>query len=321
MEERIDILMATYNGEKYVEEQIKSILNQTYKNFRLIISDDCSTDNTVSILKEFEQKDDRVIVYYQEKNLGYVKNFEFLLEKVENNLYMLADQDDVWLPDKVKISYNTLKERNADLTFSDLTVVDENLNELYPSFMKLKKTFDKAKKYDDYRAVYLYNVVTGCTILSKKKFINKILPIPEGFKYIPHDYWISLIVGMNGKLAFIDKPLIKYRQHANNQIGSRKMVDSFTKFEDVRKLFIDVKLSIFEGHNKYNGCFPDNLKLLSKKALKYYKNIEHKKYFNFKGWNIFHRLYKYDNFKYYIINFIILNMPLFGKILYKLKKS
>lgn len=320
MEERIDVLMATYNGEKYVAEQIESILNQTYKNFRLIISDDCSTDNTVQILKEYEEKDDRVIVYYQNNNLGYVKNFEFLLEKVENNLYMLSDQDDVWLPDKIKLSYNTLKEKDSDLVFSDLIVVDKDLNELYPSFMKLKKTFNKAQKYTDYRAIYLYNVVTGCTILSKKKLIQKILPIPEGFKYIPHDYWIALIVGMNGKISFINKPLIKYRQHGNNQIGSKKMIDSFTKFDEVRKLFIDVKLSIFEGHVKYNKSFPENLKKLSQDALNYYKNIEHKKYFNFKGWGTFHKLYKYDNFKYYIINFIILNLPMFGRGMYKIKK-
>ena len=94
MQEKIDVLMATYNGEKYLKEQIDSILNQTYQNIQLIISDDCSTDGTREILRQYE-KDDRVKVFYQEKNLGYVRNFEFLLEKVKNDLYMLSDQDDV----------------------------------------------------------------------------------------------------------------------------------------------------------------------------------------------------------------------------------
>ena len=82
--DKIDILLATYNGEKYLKEQLDSILNQTYSNFRLIISDDCSNDNTKHILEEYKQKDNRIEVYYQNENLGYVKNFEFLLEKVYN---------------------------------------------------------------------------------------------------------------------------------------------------------------------------------------------------------------------------------------------
>ena len=88
--EKIDILMATYNGEKYVAQQINSILEQTYTNFNLIISDDGSTDNTRKILEEYKQKDSRIQVYYQENNLGYIKNFEFLLTKVTSNIYMLS---------------------------------------------------------------------------------------------------------------------------------------------------------------------------------------------------------------------------------------
>ena len=125
MEEKIDILLATYNGEKYLKEQLDSILNQTYKNIRLIISDDCSKDSTKEILKEYEQKDERIKVFYQEKNLGYIKNFEFLLKQVQDEIYMLSDQDDVWLPEKVEKSYEILKKQNADLVFGDLEVVDK----------------------------------------------------------------------------------------------------------------------------------------------------------------------------------------------------
>ena len=101
--DKIDILMATYNGEKYLKEQIESILNQTYSNFRLIVSDDCSTDNTRMILEEYQEKDNRIEIYYQDKNLGYIKNFEFLLNKVENNFYMLSDQDDIWITKSKKV--------------------------------------------------------------------------------------------------------------------------------------------------------------------------------------------------------------------------
>ena len=88
--EKIDVLLATYNGEKYLREQIESILNQTYQNIRLVISDDCSTDNTRNILMEYLQKDRRVEIHFQEKNLGYVKNFEFLLKQVTNSYFMLS---------------------------------------------------------------------------------------------------------------------------------------------------------------------------------------------------------------------------------------
>ena len=100
MEETVDILLATYNGEKYVIEQIESILHQTYKNIRLLISDDCSTDDTRQILEQYQKKDNRIEIFFQEKNLGYIRNFAFLLNQVKNKYYMLSDQDDVWLPER-----------------------------------------------------------------------------------------------------------------------------------------------------------------------------------------------------------------------------
>jgi len=122
-QETIDVLMATYNGEKYIKEQIESILNQTYKNIHLIISDDGSKDNTVQILKEYENKDKRVTVYVQKQNLGYIKNFEFLLTKIENDIYMLSDQDDVWKVDKIENTYNKLKE---DIPELDINIMQDS---------------------------------------------------------------------------------------------------------------------------------------------------------------------------------------------------
>ena len=149
MNEKIDILLATYNGEKYLREQIESILHQTYKNIHLIISDDKSTDNTREILKEYE-KYNNIDIYYQEKNLGYVKNFEFLLKKVENKYYMLSDQDDVWLKEKVEKSIDTLKKNDADLVFGDLEVVDENsaIELINDHYKKIDKSIYEKYKYD-----------------------------------------------------------------------------------------------------------------------------------------------------------------------------
>ena len=322
MNEKIDVLLATYNGEKYLKEQIDSILNQTYSNIRLVISDDCSKDNTREIIKEYEEKDDRVISYFHEKNLGYVKNFEFLLTKVENEIYMLSDQDDVWLPTKIEHTYNKMVETNADLVFTDLEVVDENLKMMYPSFNDYMKLSRKIKKYkNDYRLQYLYNCVTGCTLMSKKKFLDMILPIPTQSKYAIHDTWIATAIANNGKVEYLDEKTILYRQHGNNQVGTEKVSHGFEKLDQVRELFINVKLGLFETYVQNDRIFNDKLKKENKEALEYFKMIENKKNVNFRKWNVFHRLYKNETIYYYIINFFIMNLPGISRILFKIRKA
>ncbi len=316
----IDILLPTYNGEKYLKEQIDSILNQTYKNIRLIISDDCSKDSTPKILEEYRGKDERIELYLQKENIGVVKGIEFLLKKVKSNYYMLADQDDVWLPMKVEKSIETLKKENADLVFGDLEVVDQDLKTMYPSFGDFMLLNRKIKKYiNSYKVNYLYNCVTGCTVLSKKEFIEKILPIPTESKYLIHDHWIGLVVALNGKLAYMPEKYIKYRQHGNNQVGTDKISHGFKNIEQVRELFINVKLGVFGTYVNNKEKFSKELQEQNEKALNYYNDIKDKKNFNFKGWKIFHELYKTETPIYYIENFIIMNMPFFGKILFKIR--
>lgn len=319
MQEKIDVLMATYNGEKYLKEQIDSILNQTYKNIQLIISDDCSTDRTREILKEYEQND-KIKIFYQEKNLGYIKNFEFLLKKVENDLYMLSDQDDVWKREKIEKSVQKLRNENLDLVFGDLEVVDENLNTLYKSFDKYMKIDRKINRcIGTYKLQYLYNCITGCTILSKKELLDKVLPLPANSKYMLHDFWIGLIISLNGKVGYIKETYIKYRQHGNNQIGTEKVSHKFKELEKVRNLFIDVKLGIFTTYVQNEDRFPEQLKRQNIEALEYYKVLKNTKKINFKGWKIFYKLYKEETFSYFIENFIILNMPLLAKAVFSIR--
>lgn len=320
MEEQIDILLATYNGEKYIREQIDSILAQTYKNIKLIISDDCSKDRTTEILKEYESKDNRVELYIQQENLGVVKNIEFLLNKVESPYYMLADQDDYWMPEKVEKSLETIKTKNADLVFGDLEVVDENLKTIYPSFNDYMLLTRKINKYiDSYKVNYLYNCVTGCTVLAKKETISFILPLPTTSEHVIHDYWMGLMVALNGKLAYIPEKLIKYRQHGENQVGTEKISHGFTKFKQVREWFINVKLGVFGTYVENNDRFSVKLQEQNKKALNYYLTLAKKKNFNFKGWTTFHNLYKTEKCLYYIENFMILNMPLLSKIAFYIR--
>lgn len=320
MGEKVDILLPTYNGEKYIREQIESILNQSYKNIRLIISDDCSKDITVEILKEYEQKDDRIKIYVQPQNLGFVKNIEFLLEKVENQYYMLADQDDVWLPEKIEKSLEKLKQENADLVFGDLEVVDQNLNIMYPSFGDFMLLNRKINKYiNSNRLNYLYNCVTGCTLLAKKETIEKILPLPTKSKYVIHDYWMGLMISLNGKVAYVPEKYIKYRQHGNNQVGTNKISHGFKKLDQVRELFLDVKLGVFGTFVENNEKFPEELQKLNIQGYEYFKMLENKKNINFRKWGVFHELYKTEKLSYYILNFIIMNLPAIGRPLFKIR--
>ncbi len=320
MKEQIDVLLATYNGEKYLKEQLDSILNQTYQNIQLIISDDCSKDDTRNILKEYEEKDSRVKVYYQNENIGCIKNFEFLLKQVKNKIYMLSDQDDVWMPEKIEKIYEQLENEKADLIFGDLEVVDSNLETIYPSFNDFMKLSRKIKRHiNTYELNYLYNCVTGCTIMSRKKWIDKILPLPVNSKYVLHDHWIGLMISLKGRLAYLPEKHIKYRQHEDNEVGTDKISHQFQQLEQVRELFIQVKLGVFGTYVEQQEKFPEELQQLNQKAYDYFTMLEKKKNFNFKGWYIFHRLYKGETFTYYIENFLIMNLPCLVRGLFQVR--
>ena len=319
--EKVDVLLATYNGEKYLKEQIDSILEQTYSDFRLLISDDGSTDDTRKILEEYKNKDSRIQVFFQESNLGVVKNFEFLLKKVESAYYMFSDQDDIWKAEKIEKSLNKIENDNCDLVYSDLEVVDEKLNVTYESYWKLKGIYNKIKKYNNFESLYLNNFVTGCTIISKKELIDTYLPLPNTSKYVLHDYWISLILSQNGKIDYIEEPLIKYRQHKNNKVGSKKKSNELRTIDEIRKLFIEVKKEHFKVFIQNEEKFlSEDVKKLNKKSLEYYEMLETKNNFNFKGWGLFFKLYKYEGFSYKMQNFAILNLPAIARILFKFKK-
>ena len=305
MKEKIDVLIATYNGETYLKEQIESILNQTYQNINLIISDDCSQDGTREILEQYAKKDERIKLYFQEKNLGYIKNFEFLLKQVQSKYFMLSDQDDIWKNNKIEKSIETMNNQGADFVFGDLEVVDKDLKTIYPSFGDFMLLNRKIKKeIGTYKLNYLYNCVTGCTVLCKSKWIPEILPIPAKSKYVPHDYWIGLMVSLKGKMSYMSETYIKYRQHGNNQIGTEKISHGLKTLDQVRELFINVKLGVFGTYVENNQKFPKILQELNTKAFEYFKMVQSKKNFNFKNWNIFHKLYKNETFTYYILNFI-----------------
>ena len=205
---KIDILMATYNGEKYLAEQIDSIICQTYKNWNLLIRDDGSSDNTFKILKEYEKKDDSIKIIKDKKgNLGIAKNFEELLKISSSELIMFSDQDDVWKKDKIKIMLKYVG--NSDLIISDAIVTNEKLECISESLFCLVKSKNGIIKN------VIKNTYYGCCMLFKRKILEEVLPIPNN-KEIGHDLWIGLISEKYYKVKFIDEKLIYFRRHSNN---------------------------------------------------------------------------------------------------------
>ena len=223
---QIAILLATYNGASYISEQIDSILNQTYTNWKLYIHDDGSKDQTLDIIKEYENKyPDKIQIVDGPGCGGPCKNFMYLFRKVEAELYMCCDQDDVWLPSKIELTYNCFEKIQTDksmpcLVHTDLKVVDGNLNIVAESMNSYQKLFASDGSINH---VVVQNVVTGCTMMVNLALRNKLIKIDVNENVIMHDWWAALIAAQFGKIEFLDQSTIMYRQHGDNSVGAKKL--------------------------------------------------------------------------------------------------
>jgi glycosyltransferase involved in cell wall biosynthesis len=247
----IDILLATYNGEKYLNQQIDSILAQTCQDWQLLIRDDCSSDNTTGIIKNYTSKFPDKIRFIEDckRHLGLAQNFAALLKSAQSNYIMFCDQDDVWLPNKIELTLNAMKEAEQNspglplLVHTDLRLVDETLKTVAQSFWEL----NKISPQDDCRLkkIIYRNVVTGCTMMINKKAKDISAPIPKQARL--HDWWIAVNVAKNGRIIHIPVQTILYRQHSGNIIGARKYrklsaVFSTKTLNGIRNLFSDYRL-------------------------------------------------------------------------------
>ncbi len=224
-EKKIDILLATYNSEIYLKETIESIIKQTYTNWRLLIRDDCSTDNTLDILRSYEKTyPNKMVVIEGDENIGACQNFGRLMELSDSEYVMFCDNDDIWLPDKIMISLNKMKElndiHNKDvpiLIHTDMVVVDDKLKVLANSYW-CYQNIDPGK--NSLSRLLLQNVVTGCTMMINSKLRQRATPIPK--EIIMHDWWLALIASAIGKIEPINIQTLLYRQHGGNIVGAPK---------------------------------------------------------------------------------------------------
>lgn len=216
-----NVIMATYNGEKYVVEQLDSIVKQTILPHSIIIRDDCSTDNTCSIIHEYIQNYSGSIkfnVIESSRNLGYVKNFEVLSRASDAEIIFFCDQDDVWVKNKAEIILNKINENpSLNLIFSDAKLVNDKLQQIGLLWNRIGFNFDKERI--TLARLHKKSVVTGATMACRREFLHSLVPFPE---HVPHDLWLSACSTFEGSIGICREPLIQYRQHANNQIGVNK---------------------------------------------------------------------------------------------------
>lgn len=202
---KVSVAMATYNGEKYLQQQVDSILSQLSSEDELIISDDHSTDKTLSIIEKYTKKDHRVKLFMNEEK-GVTSNFENAIKQTQNDIVFLSDQDDVWKPEKVQTvkSYYE-KNPNIQMIMSDITVVDNDLNPTIESFYEFRGSRPGVMKN------IIKNSYIGCAMSFRKELKPKILPIPRNVPM--HDMWIGLVADMNHSALLIPEKLIYYRRH------------------------------------------------------------------------------------------------------------
>ncbi|HLM61925.1 MAG TPA: glycosyltransferase family 2 protein [Pyrinomonadaceae bacterium] len=221
---KISIALCTYNGEKFLPAQLESYLAQTRVPDELVVSDDCSTDKTARIIEEFSRRVAFPVRFHRnEKNLRSTKNFERAISLCTGDLIFLSDQDDVWMPHKLaRIEEEFSEHQKVGMVFSDAEIVDENLQPLGRNLWSFTFSDENRKDTSDgnfFNVLLSQNVVTGATMAFRAEYREIFMPIPEGIPNLIHDGWISLLIANETDVAFIDEPLIKYRQHAGQQLG------------------------------------------------------------------------------------------------------
>lgn len=202
----ISVCMATYNGERYIREQIESILNNITDQDELIISDDGSLDNTCKIIKEYEDRGNIILIEGPKK--GYCRNFENALLRAKGDYIFLSDQDDIWHKNKVKEVMRCFEEKSCMLVFHDAVVVDSEKNKLADSYFSLRKC------RRGFWINILRNSYLGCAMAFDRRLLEYVLPFPRWVSM--HDWWIGLISEIKNSSYFYSGVLMSYRRHEKN---------------------------------------------------------------------------------------------------------
>jgi len=264
----VSIAVCTYNGEKFLKEQLDSIVNQTYPNLEIIVVDDQSSDQTLAILKSYAEEHANIKVYQNETNLGYIKNFEKAIGLCKGEFIALSDQDDIWDLNKIEllvgeIGRSVLIYHDSSFIASDGSSLNKNLSDVINMY-----------EGNSFKPFLLSNSVSGHACLFRRDLVNYCLPFPLG---VFHDRWIGFTAGNLGSIKYIDKTLVKYRQHEKSDTNILKLkrekaetilygrikiqktiseLEIFSGYEfNKDQLFIDRFLKLYRTRLAYYLCF------------------------------------------------------------------
>lgn len=284
---KVQVLLSTYNGEKYIKEQIESILNQKEVEVSLLIRDDASSDKTIEIIGKLADKNNNII-YYKDENLGPARSFMDLLYKSgEYDYYAFADQDDIWRKQKLISAINMLKEKENEpsLYMSALEVVDENLN-----LIETKKVNGNLS----FEGEMIRNFATGCTMVLNKKLCDIIKQYNPSY-LIMHDSWITRVCyAVGGNVIIDDNSYIKYRQHTGNVLGYKD--EGFQKLK--RQFNIAFKNNISMRVNIAKELKNGYYKMLTNEAKEVVDNlIDYQEDKKAKKWLLHNKKFRTNNLK------------------------
>ena len=225
----IEIILATYNGEKYLREQLDSVLANTFTDFEIHICADGSTDGTLEIAREYVEKYSQITLWENQENQGYTKNFLQAVKRETASYFMFCDQDDIWMPDKIEQTYRAIKEAEEAkeipiLVYTDAFNYDNDTKKDTGSF---HKTSHLDTKKVDTAHLFMENKCIGCTIMCNAKVRDYITELPEEIRV--HDWWVALICSHFGKVVYLDKMTLHYRQHRDNMIGTSSFFHYLTE--------------------------------------------------------------------------------------------
>ena len=214
----VSIAMAVYNGSRYLEYQVRSIQDQRYSHWELVAVDDASTDDSFQILERMAASDPRIKVYRNKDNIGIVGNFVAALRCSQGQLVCFADQDDVWQGNKLDVLVRLISEDPENmLAYSDLEVCDQALRVTHRSFWKASGIRPRSGAWADFS--FLRNIVPGCSMMFRREVRDLLLEVLPKSSFI-HDHMAFVLAANRGRIVFSRERLVKYRQHASNNIGA-----------------------------------------------------------------------------------------------------
>lgn len=324
MDEKVDILIATYNTKiDYLRAQIDSILNQSYTSLNILISDDNSSNDEVKkVLTEYAQKDNRIQLFLQEKNMGYIKNFNFLLEQSKAKYIAFSDHDDIWYPNKIERCLQKLINENLDLVYCNSTQIDEEGRIIHNNYFSYKNVplIHGKDKLAISRCIGI-----GCSQIITKYVRDNMIPFKE--KVMAHDWLAAFIANEHNGMGYIEEPLFGYRLHNTNVFGGRSLQQNLTKWKEQNGKSYKAYLK-YRNENVIDKAYLDGAKMCLEYSkmdeninflnaiIRYYGSLKKSKYINFNIAQYFKFLRGANLLKKMIKEFIIFHIPIIGYLVY-----